>query len=569
MFKKVLLFTLFSFSSLLLAQTTPTSENVAKLYVATFNRAPDSAGLDYWVNDSGLDLEEIAQSFFDQDETQELYPASVTSREFVQSVYSNLFNREPDSAGWDYWENELDTGSFSKNSFIQAVINGALDNDTSNDATILNNKTAVGMHFAAQGLSDVEQAKNIMVGISDSITTVLDAKDTIQNSYNGDILPKNVSGKLVDPYIEGAVLCEDINSNGACDDGEQTTNATNENGEFTFSESLTPGVDVIIKSQGSHLGETYDLNISAVVAEDGTVDVVSPLTTFNSKELTNEQVAEILNAAAKNAGVSNWNITSEDIKSDPLANELSSKSIVNMTEDDLNVIQASIASYGILKVMSGSETLNSLSAGELYLSGINEDGAVNRIATFMIKGITTALNTSILEQVQEIVEIEKQNISAIADASSNETVIAQVTAQAEAAGFTGDSLQAYIDQALASVPSVADYISDPTAEQIINVGVVYMDRFSEIGYSTCNATDGDAQTKVSAALDAIEEVYPLIITNENMISLGQKFYGMKYSSSYSSYTQYLTYESVIAGINDGENGKTTYRFNSNNEITAQ
>ena len=49
--------------------TQPNNTSVAKLYVATFDRAPDSAGLDYWVNLSGLSLEEIATSFFDQPET--------------------------------------------------------------------------------------------------------------------------------------------------------------------------------------------------------------------------------------------------------------------------------------------------------------------------------------------------------------------------------------------------------------------------------------------------------------------------------------------------------------------
>ncbi|WP_367278395.1 DUF4214 domain-containing protein [Sulfurimonas sp.] len=43
--------------------------DVCKLYVATFNRAPDAAGLSYWVNNSGLSIEGIAQSFFDQPET--------------------------------------------------------------------------------------------------------------------------------------------------------------------------------------------------------------------------------------------------------------------------------------------------------------------------------------------------------------------------------------------------------------------------------------------------------------------------------------------------------------------
>ena len=53
--------------------TTPTQENVTKLYVAFFGRAPDQAGLNYWVTNSGLSLEGITQSFFDQQETKDKY----------------------------------------------------------------------------------------------------------------------------------------------------------------------------------------------------------------------------------------------------------------------------------------------------------------------------------------------------------------------------------------------------------------------------------------------------------------------------------------------------------------
>ena len=49
----------FSYAS----EAVPNQEEVAKLYVATFNRAPDSTGLNYWTNDSDLKLSKIAQSF--------------------------------------------------------------------------------------------------------------------------------------------------------------------------------------------------------------------------------------------------------------------------------------------------------------------------------------------------------------------------------------------------------------------------------------------------------------------------------------------------------------------------
>jgi hypothetical protein len=80
-------------------ENTPTKQEISKLYVATFNRAPDSGGLDYWVNNSGLKLSEIAQSFFDQEETQEKYPEGTSNRDFIQAVYNNLFNRDPDTLG--------------------------------------------------------------------------------------------------------------------------------------------------------------------------------------------------------------------------------------------------------------------------------------------------------------------------------------------------------------------------------------------------------------------------------------------------------------------------------------
>ncbi len=132
------------FQTSLYAGTIPTQENVAKLYVATFNRAPDAAGLAYWVNDARLDLEGIAQSFFDQSETQEAYPPDSTNADFVEAVYLNLFNRASDQAGLEYWVGELDSGHIAKSVFILAVINGAQNTvEYGNDATILTNKTTV------------------------------------------------------------------------------------------------------------------------------------------------------------------------------------------------------------------------------------------------------------------------------------------------------------------------------------------------------------------------------------------------------------------------------------------
>ncbi|MBT5826497.1 MAG: DUF4214 domain-containing protein [Gammaproteobacteria bacterium] len=164
---------------------TKTKENVTRLYVATFNRAPDAEGLDYWLNESGLQLERISQSFFDQPETQELYPPETSAYDFVWSVYDNLFNREPDPEGLAYWEEELQSGSIPKSTFILAVINGAQNTqEYGNDATILENKTIVGLAFADAGLNDVTEATEIMSGITDDYATVIAALETLPPTPN-------------------------------------------------------------------------------------------------------------------------------------------------------------------------------------------------------------------------------------------------------------------------------------------------------------------------------------------------------------------------------------------------
>ena len=154
----------------------PTFESVTRLYVATFNRAPDAGGIGYWLHDSFSghpQLEQIAQSFFDQPETKERYPDPDDYDSFIPAVYRNLFNREPDPKGFDYWKNELKSHRILKSQFILAVINGALaPTGDPDDAKTLQNKTAVGLAFARAGLDDVDLAKQVMEGVTADDATV-------------------------------------------------------------------------------------------------------------------------------------------------------------------------------------------------------------------------------------------------------------------------------------------------------------------------------------------------------------------------------------------------------------
>jgi len=154
-----------------------TTNEVAELYVAYFDRAPDTDGLAYWV-ESGLAIEEISASFYEQEETTTNYPASMTDSVFVNTIYNNMFNHDADPDGLVYWETELANGSVTRPNMILAIANGALGTDQ----TILDNKTEVGLYSAEQGINDVEEATDIMRDVDETDQSVTVAK-SLADSY--------------------------------------------------------------------------------------------------------------------------------------------------------------------------------------------------------------------------------------------------------------------------------------------------------------------------------------------------------------------------------------------------
>ena len=81
-----------------------------RLYQAAFDRAPDQAGLGYWVAqlDRGVSLTAVASQFVASNEFRLMYGSSPSNRAIVQDMYENVLHRAPDVAGVNYWVNVLD-----------------------------------------------------------------------------------------------------------------------------------------------------------------------------------------------------------------------------------------------------------------------------------------------------------------------------------------------------------------------------------------------------------------------------------------------------------------------------
>ena len=89
-----------------------TAISIARLYQASFDRAPDLAGLNFWIDQwelSHLNLSQIADSFYQSVEFVQTY-GSLDDLGFATLLYSNVLDRAPDQDGLAYWLGRLDDG---------------------------------------------------------------------------------------------------------------------------------------------------------------------------------------------------------------------------------------------------------------------------------------------------------------------------------------------------------------------------------------------------------------------------------------------------------------------------
>jgi S-layer protein len=175
---------------------------ITQIYVGYYDRAPDAAGLNYWVGryNAGMKLADIAQSFSVQTESTNTYaylanPNVASVSTFLTSVYANLFNRAPDSAGLTYWTNEINSGRSNVGNAILNIISGAQDTASSMDLTTITNKMTAAYNWASTmsniagavyGTNEATSAKSIIASVtSDSATVTAAATATTSFFANG------------------------------------------------------------------------------------------------------------------------------------------------------------------------------------------------------------------------------------------------------------------------------------------------------------------------------------------------------------------------------------------------
>ena len=279
--------------------------SIVALYAGYFDRAPDPAGLQFWIAqiDAGRDFATIAADFAKSAEATGLYPfltqpdvASPST--FVTAVYQNLFGRAPDAAGLKFWTDVLAAKTVPVGDMIQSIINGAVDAPTATpptlDATVLANKQTVGLDFATDAANTpgfiydtaaVSAAKTAMDGVTSdpaSVTAAQSATDafldgaanlgsTFTLTADQDNIPGTSGNDTVIGLVDGAAntfTLGDYINGGA---GTDTVKITTDQADISLSAVTFESVETFyIDSRGTDFGDVdVDSNALSSLAING------------------------------------------------------------------------------------------------------------------------------------------------------------------------------------------------------------------------------------------------------------------------------------------------------------
>lgn len=97
------------------------SGQIVRLYIATFARLPDAAGLQYWVErlERSASDPAIAQFFTTSPEFVSLYGTGTADVAFVETIYQNVMGRSSEGEGREFWLNELATGHRTRGQIME------------------------------------------------------------------------------------------------------------------------------------------------------------------------------------------------------------------------------------------------------------------------------------------------------------------------------------------------------------------------------------------------------------------------------------------------------------------
>ncbi|UQG60150.1 DUF4214 domain-containing protein [Marinobacter sp. M3C] len=272
--------------------TLTVEQQVQQIYIGLLGRAADKAGLDYWTNEittGVLSIEQLRANIVNEQPEYADGLGLLSRAQVVSELYQNLFERAAESAGLNYWVSG-EGSSVNIDQLVLALTNAA----GANDRLALDNKTEAATYYAANVGTGFTRdgAKAAVDSVDGTRASVLDSKaatdggtqssgDTFTLTQGAD----SFSGGASNDTFNGA-----DNANGAVWTTGDSLNGGA--GEDTF--NIVTGTAITGAPVGATVANVENINVTSDAAVTLNTTSFSGLTSLS----VNNDSAQILTAAA-------------------------------------------------------------------------------------------------------------------------------------------------------------------------------------------------------------------------------------------------------------------------------
>ncbi|MCX7169190.1 MAG: DUF4214 domain-containing protein, partial [Proteobacteria bacterium] len=180
---------------------------LTRLYLAAFNRAPEKSGLDYWSNQlgQGETMADVVHTIFSLDIVKAIYPDSQSDKDFLTTIYVNVFGKQPDPGGLAYWTGLLAAGQ-ERSSLVTSLVEAGLGAPEGTDGkAFLVNRYEVAQQAVSQQIEqNLDISSNRLLDILRSVTAdavTRDAAGTLLANENAVTNPATNPFAGADPFL--------------------------------------------------------------------------------------------------------------------------------------------------------------------------------------------------------------------------------------------------------------------------------------------------------------------------------------------------------------------------------
>lgn len=254
-----------------------TMTQLQEMYIGLLGRAADQAGLTYWANEidqGNMTIDDVRANVVNEQPEYADGLGSMTRSQALNELYNNLFNRDADAEGLEYWVN----GGGASVNFDQLVL-ALIDGAQPMDRLILDNRAEVANYYSEYASSfNNGEAAAVLANVDNTRASVEAAISQVDGgSYNSEIRLTDGEDILNGSRGDDLFTAKIVDNNNTLESGDEiyggagndTLTADIGNSQnFAITPELNSVENVVIRAQASATDINNDNNINDAVQID-------------------------------------------------------------------------------------------------------------------------------------------------------------------------------------------------------------------------------------------------------------------------------------------------------------